>query len=63
MNLSQIKKAVKQNKKVYWSNEAYEVRHWEDGQWVVYCTINNHAVGLTSTDGKITHEEKDFYIN
>jgi|TARA_R110002020_G_scaffold54419_2_gene151748 hypothetical protein len=63
MNLLQIKKAVKQNKKVFWGNEGYEVKHWEDDQWVVFCNINDHAVGLISKSGKITHEEKDFYIN
>ena len=63
MKLKEIKSAVKSGKKVFWSNEAYEVILDSVGQWLIKCNINGHCIGLTKLDGKTMNEnEEDFFI-
>lgn len=50
MTLNEIKAAVLAGKRVCWSNEAYEVVH-TNGQWLIVCTHNDNAIGLTWMDG------------
>lgn len=62
MTLQEIKDAVIAGKKVCWSTEAYEVRH-NNGQWLIVCTINNDAIGLTWRDGvTLNGKPKDFFV-
>ena len=63
MNLAQIKEAVESGKRVFWSNEAYEVVKDRIGQWLIVCSLNGYTIGLTWRDGvTMNGEEKDFYI-
>jgi hypothetical protein len=64
MNLNEIKQAIKEGKKVYWSSKAYEVRRYKDtDEYNIICTLNNHCIGLTWRDGKtLNGKEKDFFI-
>ena len=67
MNLEQIKKAVREGKKVHWASEAYEVilSHFNDGteQWLIKCVFNGSCIGLTWADGKTMNgKESEFYI-
>ena len=62
MTLKEIKSAVRSGKKVFWSNEAYEVILDSVGQWLIECNINGHCIGLTWLDGKTMNEnEEDFF--
>jgi len=62
MTLDQIKQAVLGGKAVYVGNEAYEVRH-NNGQWLIVCTINNDAIGLTWKDGvTLNGKPEDFFV-
>ncbi len=62
MNLQQIKKAIADNKKVYWSNKSYEVIKDKHDQYLIHCTQNNHCIGLTWLDGKtLNGKEEDFF--
>jgi len=63
MNLKEIKQAIKENKKVYWSNELYEVIKDKIGQYLIICKDNDYCIGLTWKDGKtLNGDEKDFFI-
>jgi hypothetical protein len=61
MNLEQIKKAIAEGKKVYWSSGLYEVI--KDGnQYLIKCSSNGHCIGLTWADGKtLNGKESDFF--
>jgi len=62
MNLQEIKKAIADGKKVYWSNTSYEVIKDKIDQYFIECT-NGSAIGLTWQDGTtLNGEEKDFFI-
>ena len=68
MNIKEIKKAVDEGKKVYWSNPAYEVVKGKSGEYLIHCTLNDHCIGLHGLEGteyenKLNGEEKDFFIN
>ena len=63
MKLQEIKDAVNNGKTVHWANEGYKVKRWQGDHWVVVCTHNDHAVGLTRVDGiTMTHNEAEFFI-
>lgn len=51
MTLEQIKTAVDAGQAVYHQSVAYEVRKWNDGRYMIVCTFNDHAIGLTWLDG------------
>jgi len=62
MTLEQIKQAIEDGKKVYWSNPAYEVIKDKIGQYLIHCTLNNHYIGLTWRDGvTLNGKEEDFF--
>jgi hypothetical protein len=62
MTLEQIKQAIADGKKVYWSNEAYEVIQDSIGQYLIHCLLNNHYIGLTWQDGiTMNGKEQDFF--
>ncbi len=62
MTLDEIKAAVDAGKTVYWKSEIYEVRG-SDGQYLVVCTDNDSAIGLTWQDGvTLNGQENDFYV-
>jgi len=64
MTLEQIKQAVREGKKVYWSNTAYEVVNPKGGsQWLIHCTLNGSCIGLTWQDGiTMNGDPKQFFI-
>lgn len=63
MNLDQIKNAIANGQKVYWSNETYEVILDSIGQYLIKCKTNDYCIGLTWQDGAtLNGEEKDFFI-
>jgi len=65
MNLQQIKQAISEGKKVYWSSLLYEVIYDDKNKdYLIKCTSSNgHSIGLTWTDGvTMNGKEEDFYI-
>jgi hypothetical protein len=63
MTLQEIKQAIKDGKKVYWSNSLYEVVKDNIGQYLICCRLNDHCIGLTWRDGvTMNGKEEDFYI-
>jgi len=62
MPLDEIKAAVDAGKIVNWSNCLYVVEKWSDGYNIV-CQSNQHAIGLTHTDGvTMNGKEEDFFL-
>ena len=66
MNLAEIKAAVNDGKKVFWSNALYQVKKniFPSGNenWDIVCSSNGHRIGLTWTDEKtLNGKEEDFY--
>jgi hypothetical protein len=67
MKLAEIKKAVKDGNKVYWTSENYEIRtcflHNMEENFYIYCVSNGSIIGLVHADGiTMNGEESDFYI-
>ena len=65
MNLTEIKAAIAEGKKVYWSNEGYEVIRDNIGQWLIHCNINDTYIGLTHRDNvtmNCNHEGEFFML-
>lgn len=63
MTLTEIKRAIEDNKKVYWSNFNYEVILDSIGQYLIKSHCNNHYIGLTwSDETTLNGKEKDFYV-
>jgi hypothetical protein len=63
MILEDIKQAIEDNKKVYWSNKAYEVIKDKIGQYLIKCS-NGHCIGLTWQDGTtLNGNENEFFTN
>ncbi len=60
MTLEEIKEAVRQNIKVYWVNDNYQVIEGKN-EWLIKSKNNNHYVGLTNTKGELIENGKDFY--
>lgn len=64
MNLEEIKQAISEGKTVNWSNSLYKVINPHNGEYLILCTANNHAIGLTHRDGvTMNGDEKDFFVN
>lgn len=60
MNLQEIKQAIEEGKKVYWSNLSYEVIKDNIGQYLI--KSGSHCIGLTWADEvTLNGEEKDFF--
>jgi hypothetical protein len=63
MTLQEIKQAIANGKKVYWTNLGYEVIEDSLGEYLVICLHNNNCVGLTGRDDtKMNGKEEDFFI-
>jgi len=67
MNIKEIKKAINNNKKVCWSNPAYDVIKDDIGQYLIKCNLNDHCIGLHGLEGteyenQLNGKEEDFYI-
>lgn len=63
MNLQEIKQAIADGKKVYWSNESYEVIKDKIGQYLIYRRLNEYCIGLTWRDGTtLNGKESDFFV-
>ena len=63
MNLQQIKQAISEGKKVYWSSTLYEVIKDRIGQYLIRCKSNGYCIGLTWSDGiTLNGKEKDFFV-
>lgn len=61
MTLKEIKKAVDNGQKVYWSNRAYEVKKYDKDYYIV-CSLNDHTIGLTWRDNKtLNGKESEFF--
>ena len=62
MNLSEIKNAIENGHKVFWSNGNYEVIKDSIGQYLIHSKSNDNYIGLTWQDKKtLNGQEKDFY--
>jgi hypothetical protein len=65
MTLDEIKAAVDSGQRVCWANRGYEVRHWgRSDEYVIVCTSNDHAIGLTWADGvTVNGRPEEFFID
>lgn len=60
MTLQQIKDAISEGKKVFWSNTSYEVV--KSGKDYLIAHTGGHCIGLTWADGTTMNgKEKDFF--
>jgi hypothetical protein len=63
MTLTEIKQAVENGQKVYWSNENYEVIKDKIGQWLIVSAFNGYTIGLTWQDNvTMNGKEEDFFV-
>ena len=63
MTLSEIKTALSENKRVFHSSPAYEVKRDSIGQYLIICSLNDYTIGLTHRNGETMNgKEEDFYI-
>lgn len=63
MTLDEIKQAVEDGKTVHWASRAYKVVKDDVGQWLIVCTLNNHAIGLTWRDGvTMNGKPEEFFL-
>ncbi len=62
MTLDEIKQAIDNGKKVFWSNMGYEVVKDKRGQYNIVFKPNNHCIGLTWLDNvTLNGKEEDFF--
>jgi len=63
MTLPEIKQAIEDGNKVYWTHEGYEVVKNTADRYSINCTINGSCIGLTWTDGvTMNGGESDFFV-
>jgi|TARA_R110002050_G_scaffold54179_1_gene122737 hypothetical protein len=67
MNIKQIKKAIALDINVYWKSKAYQVIKDRLGQYLIWCNLNDHCIGLhgrqgTKYENVLNGQEQDFYI-
>lgn len=63
MTLQDIKRAVESGETVHWASVAYRVVLDAVGQWIIVCSHNDHAVGLTWRDGvTLNGEPEQFFV-
>lgn len=63
MTLNEIKKAVKNGKKVYWKHFDYQVKVDKNDNWTIVHS-GGHIIGLVWEDGTgMNGKEKDFYVS
>ena len=63
MNLEQIKEAIAQGRKVYWSNHNYEIIRDSVPQYLIHCTMNDNYIGLTHMDGVTMNGREDQFFS
>jgi hypothetical protein len=64
MNLKQIKKSLSEGKKVFWSNENYQViLDLITNEYLIKCIPNNHIIGLTHKNGRTLNGEENEFFN
>jgi hypothetical protein len=62
MTLAEIKKAIENGEKVFWSNCEYEVIKDSIGEYLIKHS-NGHCIGLTWRDGvTLNGKEDEFYV-
>lgn len=63
-SVDEIKEMVLAGTKVFYQSQSYEVRYWpKNDSFVVVCTHNGHAIGLTWQDGvTLNGKLEDFFI-
>ena len=61
MTLDEIKQAIRDGKKVYWSKESYEVIRDSIGQYLI-CHENGNIIGLTWRDGVTLNGREDQFF-
>lgn len=62
MTLDEIKSAIAAGKKVFWKQPNYEVTKDSIEQYLIICSNNSHAIGLTWQDGvTMNGKPEDFY--
>jgi hypothetical protein len=63
MTIDEIKAAVQAGKTVHWASRGYTVKQWSDGRFVIVCTLNGSAFGLTHLDGvTMNGKPSDFFV-
>lgn len=63
MTLTEIKTAIAEGKKVFWSNGMYQVIKDRNDHYLIKCSSNGYCTGLTHQDGLTMNEkEEDFFI-
>lgn len=62
-NAAEIKAVVdKGERRVFWSNTAYEVLKDSIGQYLIKCHLNGNCIGLTWLDGTtLNGKPEDFF--
>lgn len=64
MTLLEIKQAISEGKRAYWSNKGYRIIQDNKGQYLIIYLSNEYYIGLTWKDGKtLNGDEKDFFID
>lgn len=62
MNLQEIKQAIAEGKKVYWSGLSYEVVKDDRDEYLIKSTVNGSYIGLTWMDGvTLNGKEHEFF--
>ncbi len=63
MTLEEIKAAVDAGKKVHWANLAYDVIKSRFGGYLILCSLNQSAIGLTWLDGTTMNgKPEEFFL-
>lgn len=62
LSLSDIEIAIYNGYTVYWKNKNYQVVKDKIGQYLIKCLSNSYCVGLTTTDGDLVEDPKDFFL-
>ena len=63
MKIDEIKKAVNDGEKVFYSSKNYQVIKDKNDNYFIKCLSNNNFIGLTWLDGKtLNGNENDFFI-
>jgi hypothetical protein len=62
MNLQEIISAIRNGKKVFWSNSLYEVIEPQPNNFIIRCKTNDYCIGLTWLDNvTLNGKEEEFY--
>lgn len=62
LSLNDIEIAIYNGYTVYWKNKNYQVIKDKIGQYLIKCLSNSYCVGLTSVDGTLNEDPKDFFL-